>query len=47
MENCITGDMHSINRANFAIMHWFGGKLYPRFTNVEAQRKHMNMIKIL
>ena len=22
----ITGDMHSINRANFAIMHWFGGK---------------------
>ena len=37
----ITGDMHSINRANFAIMHWFGGKLYPRFTNIEAQRKHI------
>lgn len=37
----ITGDMHSINRANFAIMHWFGGKLYPRFTNVEVQRKHL------
>lgn len=37
----ITGDMHSINRANFAIMHWFGGKLYPRFTNVELQRKHL------
>ena len=37
----ITGDMHSINRANFAIMHWFGGKLYPRFTNVEAQRRHI------
>ena len=37
----ITGDMHSINRANFAIMHWFGGKLYPRFTDVELQRKHL------
>ena len=37
----ITGDMHSVNRANFAIMHWFGGKLYPRFTNIEAQRIHL------
>lgn len=37
----ITGDMHSINRANFAIMHWFGAKLYPRFTNIEAQRKNL------
>jgi len=33
--------MHIINRANFAIMHWFGGKLYPRFTNIEAQCKHI------
>jgi TnpA family transposase len=39
--NVITGDMHSINRANFAIMHWFGAKLYPRFTNIEAQLKHL------
>lgn len=37
----ITGDMHSINRANFAIMYWFGGKLYPRFTNVQTQSKHL------
>jgi TnpA family transposase len=37
----ITGDMHSINRANFAIMHWFGGKLYPRLNNIEAQRIHL------
>jgi TnpA family transposase len=37
----LTGDMHIINRANFAIMHWFGGKLYPRFTDIEAQRKHL------
>ncbi len=20
----ITGDMHSVNKANFAILHWFG-----------------------
>ena len=37
----VTGDMHSINRANFAIMHWFNGKLYPRFTDIEAQRIHL------
>ena len=33
----ITGDMHSINRANFAILHWFGLKLAPRFANLHAQ----------
>lgn len=37
----ITGDMHIINKANFAIMHWFGAKLYPRFTNIEKERKHL------
>lgn len=37
----ITGDMHSINKANFAIMQWFGAKLYPRFSDLEAQRKHL------
>jgi TnpA family transposase len=37
----ITGDMHSINRANFALMHWFGARLYPRFTNIEAERIHL------
>ncbi len=37
----VTGDMHCINRANFAIMHWFNGKLYPRFSNIEAQRIHL------
>lgn len=37
----VTGDMHSINRANFAIMHWFNGKLYPRFKDIEAQRTHL------
>jgi Tn3 transposase DDE domain-containing protein len=29
----ITGDMHSTNKANFGILHWFGMKLSPRFTN--------------
>ncbi len=37
----ITGDMHLMNRANFALMHWFGGKLYPRFTNIQVQCKHL------
>ncbi len=37
----VTGDMHCINKANFATMHWFNGKLYPRFTDIQAQRKHL------
>ncbi len=37
----ITGDMHSINMANFAILHWFGMNLAPRFTNLQAQIKHL------
>jgi TnpA family transposase len=37
----ITGDMHSINMANFAILHWFGINLAPRFTNLHAQLKHL------
>lgn len=37
----ITGDMHSINKANFGIMYWFGMKLAPRFTNLQAQLKHL------
>ena len=41
MPTAITGDMHSINKANFAILHWFGLKLTPRFTNLEAQLQHL------
>ena len=41
MPTAITGDMHSINKANFAIMHWFGLKLYPRFTNLQTQLLHL------
>jgi len=37
----ITGDMHSVNRANFAILHWFGLKFAPRFTNLQAQLPHL------
>jgi TnpA family transposase len=33
--------MHSINKANFAILNWFGMKLMPRFTNLQAQLKHI------
>lgn len=39
--DAITGDMHLINKANFAIMDWFGGKLCPRFTNIQTQIKNL------
>jgi TnpA family transposase len=37
----ITGDMHSINKANFAILHWFGLRFEPRFTDLQAQLKEL------
>ena len=37
----ITGDMHSINKANFAILHWFGSRFEPRFTNLNDQLKEL------
>lgn len=33
----ITGDMHSINKANFALFHWFGGDFRPRFRNLKRE----------
>jgi TnpA family transposase len=39
--DAITGDMHSINKANFAILHWFNVHFRPRFTNLETQLKHL------
>ncbi|HBR1679941.1 TPA: Tn3 family transposase, partial [Klebsiella pneumoniae] len=33
----ITGDMHSINKANFAILHWFGLRFVPHFTDLNRQ----------
>ena len=33
----ITGDMHSVNKANFAFLHWFGRRFEPRFTDLDKQ----------
>ena len=41
MPHVLTGDMHIINKGNFALLDWFGGKLYPRFTNLQTQTKHL------
>lgn len=37
----ITGDMHSVNRANFAILHWFGLRFEPNFTNLNRQLQEL------
>ncbi|SFM98753.1 Tn3 transposase DDE domain-containing protein [Izhakiella capsodis] len=37
----ITGDMHSINKANFAILHWFGVRSEPHFTDLNKQLKKL------
>jgi TnpA family transposase len=39
--NAITGDMHSVNKANFAILHWFGLRFEPRFSDLQAQLRHL------
>jgi TnpA family transposase len=41
MPTTITGDMHSINKANFAILYCFGMNLAPRFTDMQAQLNHL------
>jgi TnpA family transposase len=37
----ITGDMHSVNKANFAILHWFALRFEPRFTDLDEQLKEL------
>ncbi|MEY3349030.1 MAG: hypothetical protein RLY46_1069, partial [Bacteroidota bacterium] len=37
----ITGDMHIINKANFAIFNWFGGEIRPRFSNLKKEMKNI------
>ena len=37
----ITGDMHSVNKCNFAILHWFGAEFRPRFANLKHELKHI------
>lgn len=41
MPTAITGDMHSVNKANFAILHWFGLRFEPRFTDLEDQLQEL------
>ena len=41
MPAVITGDMHSVNKANFAILDWFGMQAAPRFTSLQAQIPHL------
>lgn len=33
----ITGDMHSVNKIKFAVLHWFGLRFEPRFTDLDKQ----------
>ncbi len=33
--------MHSVNRTNFAILHWFGLRFEPRFTDLDKQLKEL------
>lgn len=33
--------MHSINKANFAILHWFGLRFEPHFTDLNKQLKEL------
>lgn len=41
LPTAITGDMHSVNKANFAILHWFGLRFEPRFTNLNDQLQEL------
>ncbi len=42
MPTAITGDMHSVNKANFAILHWFGRRFEPRFVDLDRQLKDLH-----
>lgn len=41
MPTAITGDMHNVNKANFAIRHWFGRRFERRFTDMGEQLKEL------
>jgi TnpA family transposase len=47
MPSVITGDMHSINKANFAVFNWFGPRFEPRFTDLDTQLKHLYCVEDL
>jgi Transposase. len=42
----ITGDMHALNKINFALMYCFGPRLEIRFTNLQAQLKHLYRVQL-
>jgi TnpA family transposase len=37
----ITGDMHSVNKANFGILYCFGRRFEPRFTDLDERLKDL------
>lgn len=37
--------MHSINKANFAILHWFGLRFEPHFTDLNRQLQELCCIR--
>jgi TnpA family transposase len=39
----VSGDMHSINRVNFALMYLFGYRFMPRFTKL-PEKAHENLV---
>ena len=39
----VSGDMHSINRVNFALMHMFGYRFMPRFTKL-GEKSDNNLV---
>ena len=41
----LTGDMHSRNKANFAIFYWFGADLRPRLKNLKAELSNVYVPK--
>jgi hypothetical protein len=41
MPTTITGDMHSVNKANLAILYSFGGCFEPRFTDLNERLKDL------
>ena len=45
--DAISGDMHSINKANFAILSWFGYNFTPRFSDIHLQAKRIYCSKKL
>ncbi|NNM59467.1 MAG: Tn3 family transposase [Legionellales bacterium] len=41
MPRAVTGDMHSINKANFGILDWFNHLFSPRFTDLNTEIKRV------